>query len=121
MGKKVYGKKGKSIHFPLFPYTFFPCGKMGKKYMEREGKVFMSFSFHILFPHFSPWEKMGKHTFFHGQKWGWTPQFYRKFTLLTIERTEVIKLLGIKCNYQNLMIIIIIGEMKATRRIGSPK
>ena len=24
MGKKVYGKKGKSIHFPLFPYTFFP-------------------------------------------------------------------------------------------------
>ena len=43
MGKKVYGKKGKSIHFPLFPYTFFP---MGKK-----------------------WEN----TFFHGQKWGWTP------------------------------------------------
>ena len=37
-GKKVYGKEGKSIHFPLFPYTF------------------------------SPWEKMGKHTFFHGQK-----------------------------------------------------
>ena len=32
MGKKAYGKKGKSIHFPLFPYTFF-----------------------------------------HGQKWGWTP------------------------------------------------
>ena len=25
-------------------------------------------------PHFSPWEKMGKHTFFHGQKWGWTPR-----------------------------------------------
>ena len=43
LGKKVYGKKGKSIHFPLFPYIF------------------------------SPWEKMGKHTFFHGQKWGWTP------------------------------------------------
>ena len=30
MGKKVYGKRGKSIHFPLFPYTFFPWGKMGK-------------------------------------------------------------------------------------------
>ena len=50
MGKKVYGEKGKSIHFSLFPYTFFP-----------------------IFPHFSPWEKMGEHTFFHGQKWGWTP------------------------------------------------
>ena len=30
MGKKVYGKKGKSIHFPLFPYTFFPHFSMGK-------------------------------------------------------------------------------------------
>ena len=30
MGKKVYGKKGKSIHFPLFPYTFFPFFPMGK-------------------------------------------------------------------------------------------
>ena len=34
MGKKVYGKRGKSIRFPLFQYTFFPifhpCGKMGK-------------------------------------------------------------------------------------------
>ena len=28
--KKVYGKRGKRIHFPLFPYTFFPWGKMGK-------------------------------------------------------------------------------------------
>ena len=52
MGKmgKVYGKRGKSIHFPLFPYTFFP-----------------------IFPH---GKKMGKHTIFHGQKWGWTPQNY---------------------------------------------
>ena len=25
-GKKVYGKKGKNIHFPLFPYTFLPMG-----------------------------------------------------------------------------------------------
>ena len=39
-GKKVYGKKGKSIHFPLFPYTFFPMGKNGKT-------------------HIFPWAKMG--------------------------------------------------------------
>ena len=25
-----WGKRVKSIHFPLFPYTFFPWGKMGK-------------------------------------------------------------------------------------------
>ena len=30
-GKKVYGKKGKSIHFPLFPYTF-PHFSHGKKW-----------------------------------------------------------------------------------------
>ena len=49
---------------------------MGKKYMERKEKVFISLSFHVLFSHFSPWEKIGKereNTFFHGQKWGWTP------------------------------------------------
>ena len=72
MGKKVYGNKGKSIHFPLFPNTFShfsPWGKWEKKYMEREGKVFISFSFHILFSHGKKWEN----TFFHGQKWGWTP------------------------------------------------
>ena len=39
-GKKVYRKKGKSIHFPLFPYTFFPMGKNGKT-------------------HIFPWAKMG--------------------------------------------------------------
>ena len=26
-----------------------------------------------VFSHCFPWGKMGKHTFFHGQKWGWTP------------------------------------------------
>ena len=52
---------------------FSPWGKIGKKVMEREGKVFISLSFHILFSPFFRWEKMGKHTFFHGQKWGWTP------------------------------------------------
>ena len=60
MEKKVYGKKGKSIHFPLFPYTFFPMGKNGKKYIEREGKdSFPSLSIYF-FPHFFPWGKMGK-------------------------------------------------------------
>ena len=43
MGKKVYGKKGKSIHFPLFPYTFSPFFPMGKN-----GKT-----------HIFPWAKMG--------------------------------------------------------------
>ena len=57
---------GKMCVFPIFPHG----EKWEKKYMERKGKVFISLSFHILF---SPWEKMGKHTFFHGQKWGWTP------------------------------------------------
>ena len=66
--KKVYGKKGKSIHFPLFPYTFFPMGKNGKKsiWKEMEKYSFPSLSIYF-FSHFSPWEKMGKHTFFHGQ------------------------------------------------------
>ena len=43
-GEKVYGKRGKRILFPLFPYTFFPMGKNREK-----------------------WEKTH---FSHGQKWG---------------------------------------------------
>ena len=39
---------------------------------EREMNTFPFLSIYF-FPHFSPWGKMGKHTFFHGQKWGWTP------------------------------------------------
>ena len=47
---------------------FFPWGKMGKKYMEREGNEYFSLSFHILFfpifPHGEKWESthfsMGK-------------------------------------------------------------
>ena len=31
-GKKVYGKRGKNIHFPLFQYTFFPIFSHGKKW-----------------------------------------------------------------------------------------
>ena len=49
-GKKVYGKRGKSIHFPLFQYTFFP-----------------------IFSNKEKWGKWEKTHFSHGQKWGWTP------------------------------------------------
>ena len=31
--EKVYGKRGKSINFPLFPYTFFPMGKNEKTHI----------------------------------------------------------------------------------------
>ena len=70
---------------------FFPWGKWGKKYMEREGNEYFSLSFHIVFSHFSRGEKWEKKymerggndyfslsfhilffPFFHGQKWGWT-------------------------------------------------
>ena len=87
-GNNVYMKKGggptpflpmgKLCLFPFFP--IFPMEKMGKKYMEREGNEYFSLFFRILF---SPWGKMGKDTFSHGQKWCWTPQkganpiFYR--------------------------------------------
>ena len=50
---------------------FSPWRKWEKKYMEKEGKVFISLSFHILFSHGGKWEKT---QFSHGQKWGWTPQ-----------------------------------------------
>ena len=90
MGKKYMKREGKIIRFnkllgggsnPIFSHgkmCVFPFFPMGKKYMEREGNEYFSLSFHILFSHFSiyffsPWGKMGKHTFFHGQKWGWTP------------------------------------------------
>ena len=53
----------KNVVFPIF-------SRGGKKYMEREGNEYFSLSFHILF---SPWGKMGKHTFFHGQKRGLDP------------------------------------------------
>ena len=67
MGKKVYGKKGKSIHFSLFPYTFFPI--------------------------FPPWEKMGKHTFSHGQKWGWTP-YQAMYTVILLSPDSYTLMIG---------------------------
>ena len=67
-----------NVCFPILPHG----EKWEKKYMEREGKVFISLSFHTLFPHFSPWEKVGKHSFFHGQKWGWTPPLLHKLKLV---------------------------------------
>ena len=59
----------KNVCFPIFSRG----EKWGKKYMEREGNEYFSLSFHILFFPFFPMGKMGKRTFFHGQKWGWTP------------------------------------------------
>ena len=61
-------------HGKMCVFPFFPMEKNGKKsiWKEREKYSFPSLSIYF-FPHFSPWEKMGKHTFFHGQKWGWTP------------------------------------------------
>ena len=67
--KKYMERKGKELISLSFHML---------KYMEGEGKLFISLSFHILFSHFSPWEKMGKHTFLHGQKWDWTPQKFQK-------------------------------------------
>ena len=60
----------KNVCFPIFPHG----EKWEKKYMEREGKVFISLSFHILFSPFFPMGKNGKTHIFHRQKWGWTPQ-----------------------------------------------
>ena len=61
MGKKVYGKRGESFHFPLFPYTFFPFFPMGKN-----GKT-----------HIFPWAKMGldpPYLLRFSALGGWTPQ-----------------------------------------------
>ena len=69
----MFGGGGVQPHFCPWKNVFSHFFPWGKKYMEREGNEYFSLSFHILFSHFSPWGKMGKHTFFHGQKWGWTP------------------------------------------------
>ena len=49
---------GKNVSFRIFAHG----KKWGKKYMEREGNEYFSFSFHILFFPFFP---MGKN----GEKW----------------------------------------------------
>ena len=55
-------------------FPFFPTGKNGKKkYMERKGKVFISFSFHILFSPFFPMGKNGKTHIFPWAKMGLDP------------------------------------------------
>ena len=60
MGKKVYGKiREGNEYFSLWK--------------EREMNTFPSLSIYY-FSHFSLWGKIGKHTFFHRQKWDWTPQ-----------------------------------------------
>ena len=59
----------KNVCFPIFSH-----GENGEKsiWKEREMNTFPFLSIYF-FSHFSPWGKMGKHTFFHGQKWGWIP------------------------------------------------
>ena len=61
-------------HGKMCVFPFFPMGKNGEKsiWKEREMNTFPFLSIYF-FSHFSQWGKMGKHTFFHGQKWGWTP------------------------------------------------
>ena len=65
MGKKVYGKKGKSIHFPLSIY-FFPHGEKvyGKRGKSIHFPLFPYTFFFPIFPHGKKWEKthfsMGK-------------------------------------------------------------
>ena len=65
-------------------FSHFPHGEKWEKsiWKEREKYSFPSLSIYF-FPHFSPWEKMGKNTFFHGQKWGWTPP--KKFSVKNIK------------------------------------
>ena len=57
-----------------FFFSIFPHGeKWKKKYMEREGKVFISLSFHILFSPFFPMGKNGKTHIFPWAKMGLDP------------------------------------------------
>ena len=52
---------------------FFPWGKMGKKYMEREVNEYFLLSFHILFFPFFPMGKNGKTHIFPWEKMGLDP------------------------------------------------
>ena len=60
------------VYFVSIAVVTFTLLKSIWKEREMNTFPFLSYTF---FPHFSPWGKMGKHTFFHGQKWGWTPKF----------------------------------------------
>ena len=54
------------------PTPLLPMEKWGKSiWKEREMNTFPSLSIYFfpIFPHGKKWE----HTFFYGQKWGWTP------------------------------------------------
>ena len=102
-GCRATGGEGPSPFLPMEKCVFshfFPWGKMGKKYMEREGNEYFCLSFHILFFHFSPLGKMGEKKymeregneyfslschilFFHGQKWGWTPPSNYRLPMMT--------------------------------------
>ena len=62
---------------------FSPWGKWEKKYMERKGKVFISLSFHILFPHFSH-GKNGKTHIFPWAKMGLDPSIIRSYLKCTL-------------------------------------
>ena len=73
--------------FPIFSH-----GENGKKskWKEREINTFPSLSI-CFFSHFSPWRKW-ENTFFHGQKWGWTPfQKVQLFDKLEDFRDNLIK------------------------------
>ena len=95
MGKKVYGKRGKWLLFPLFPYTFFPIfphgEEWGKKYMEREGNEYFSLSFHILFSPFFPMGEKWENTYFSMGKNGVgpPPQLFVKCNTNSIARITV--------------------------------
>ena len=73
-GEKSIWKEREMNTFPSLSIYFFPIFPHGEKsiWKEREMNTFPFLSIYF-FTHFSPWGKMGKHKFFHGQKWGWTP------------------------------------------------
>ena len=80
-------------------FPFFPMEKNGEKsiWKEREMDTFPFLSIYFFF-HFSPWGKMGKHTFFHEQKWGWTPSIFKENSYLTILTARKVGHLNMKTN-----------------------
>ena len=73
-GKKLLGGPTPFLAMKKCVFSHFsPWGKMGKKYMERRVKVFISLSFHILFSPFFPMGKNGKTHIFPWAKMGLDP------------------------------------------------